>query len=411
MDKRKREKRKVVLNRVWNKFIVLEGIDGSGTTTQLGLLEQKFQEKGLPVFATFEPSDGPIGTLVRRILRKELPTTPQALAKLFAADREDHLYLRPGGIQDHLDDDYWVICDRYFFSSLVYQSMDLPYQEVWNLNKNFPLPQYLFFVDVVGETAAKRRAERKKEELFESSNIQNRIIKGYEKVLGEFLDSAMQIHRINGENSPTEILQEICTKFMKRIFFFFLILLTPLTLWSYNLRFAEEFYRLYHRHFYENPTNVVENIFWLEKALASDFANPLNALARIENQTQWEKYRYLFYTHVNLKLVEQHLQLGRNFDKQKAYFFNAPWRDTNIRSLEKAEQAYTMALYYWDHARMWSKRASRWPWIDLAEIRYWQDESWRIENGELDYKRIIDGHIARVRRVRAEFEAMDENTY
>jgi hypothetical protein len=198
---------------------------------------------------------------------------------------------------------------------------------------------------------------------------------------------------------------------MKRYILLTISILLPLGLSAYNLRFAEEFYQLYHRHFYENGTNVKENIFWLEKALQSDFANPLNALARIDNKTEWEKYRYLFYTHVNLKLVEQHLQLARNYDKREAYFFNAPWAEYNIKSLGSAEEAYRMGLYYWEQAKIWSQRASRWPWIDLEEIHDWQDESYRIQTGELDYDRIIQKHLQRVDRVRTAFENMDESTY
>ena len=68
---------------------------------------------------------------------------------------------------------------------------------------------------------------------------------------------------------------------------------------GYEIRYAEQFYKLYHSNFYMYPTDFGENIWYLEKALGSDFANPLNALALIENQDQWERYRYLFYMHVN----------------------------------------------------------------------------------------------------------------
>jgi hypothetical protein len=70
-----------------------------------------------------------------------------------------------------------------------------------------------------------------------------------------------------------------------------------------------------------------------------------------------------------------------------------------------------MGLYYWEQAKIWSQRASRWPWIDLEEIHDWQDESYRIQTGELDYDRIIRKHLQRVDRVRTAFENMDESTY
>jgi dTMP kinase len=197
------------MNHVWKKFIVLEGIDGAGTTTQLKRLEQKFNTHSLPVYATFEPTDGLIGKHIRRILRKEIPSTPASLARLFSADREEHLFLPGTGIQDYLDDDYWVVCDRYFFSSLVYQSMELPFETVWDLNKSFPLPEYLFYLEVSRDIAAKRREGRHQEELFETSSIQQRIIKGYEKALGLFVDSSMQVHKLDGELPPEEVTEEI----------------------------------------------------------------------------------------------------------------------------------------------------------------------------------------------------------
>jgi dTMP kinase len=197
------------MNHVWKKFIVLEGIDGAGTTTQLKRLEQKFNSRGLPVYPTFEPTDGPIGKHIRRILRKEIPTTPGALARLFSADREEHIYLPVTGIQEYLNDDYWVVCDRYFFSSLVYQSMEIAFETVQELNKSFPLPEYLFYLEVSSDIAARRRAGRIQEELFEETSIQKRIIKSYERALGLFVDSPMQIHKINGEFPAEQVTEEI----------------------------------------------------------------------------------------------------------------------------------------------------------------------------------------------------------
>ena len=72
---------------------------------------------------------------------------------------------------------------------------------------------------------------------------------------------------------------------------------------SYFVTYKEQFYRLYHLHLIQYPNNTMENIYWLEMAVKADFANPLHALALIENETQWEKYCYLFNMHINLKLI------------------------------------------------------------------------------------------------------------
>ena len=79
--------------------------------------------------------------------------------------------------------------------------------------------------------------------------------------------------------------------------------LVPLN--AYYVTYKEQYYRLYHLHYIQYPDDTMENIYWLEKALKADFCNPLYALALIENETQYEKYRYLFNMHLNLKMIEQ----------------------------------------------------------------------------------------------------------
>jgi hypothetical protein len=189
-----------------------------------------------------------------------------------------------------------------------------------------------------------------------------------------------------------------------------LLLLCSPALFAYKILYAEQFYRLYHLHFYQYPDDTMENIYYLEQALKSDFANPLYALAEIENKDQWAQYRTLFKMHVNLKLVELYLTLGSKYDKMTAYFYNAPWREQNLESLESAEQSYRVALQYWQEARRW---AARLPWLyyNLQEIQKWEDECIRIWNGDLDYGEIIGTHLDRLERVRQRFLAMDENTY
>jgi hypothetical protein len=179
---------------------------------------------------------------------------------------------------------------------------------------------------------------------------------------------------------------------------------------AYRILYAEQYYRLYHLHFYQYPDDSMENIFYLEQALKSDFANPLYALARIENGQQWAQYRLLFKMHVNLKLVELYLTLGSKYDKMAAYFYNAPWKEQNLDSLDKAEQAYRVALAYWKEALGWAARTQHLG-FNLEGIQKWEDEWKRILTGDLDYQEIITGHLSRVQRVRRTFQAMDENTY
>jgi len=196
----------------------------------------------------------------------------------------------------------------------------------------------------------------------------------------------------------------------KKLILIVALLLCASGLFAYRVLYAEQFYKLYHLHFYQYPDDTMENIYYLEQALKSDFANPLYALARIEDKGQWAQYRALFKMHVNLKLVELYLTLGSKYDKRVAYFYNAPWADGNLESLELAEQAYRVALRYWDETRQW---AARLPWLyfNLEEIQKWEDERERIWNGDLDYGEIIAEQIDRLLQVRRRFLDMDESTY
>jgi hypothetical protein len=182
---------------------------------------------------------------------------------------------------------------------------------------------------------------------------------------------------------------------------------------SYYVTYKEQYYRLYHLHYIQYPDDTMENIYWLEKALKADFCNPLYALALIENETQWEKYRYLFMMHVNLKLVEQHLLLGNKWNKRNAYFYNAPWKEQNLDSLETAETCYRTALYYWNEAVSWAEKSleKRFRWINLEKVQFWEDEAGRIEDKSLNYEKTIQRELTLLENVRQTFQNMDENTY
>jgi hypothetical protein len=180
--------------------------------------------------------------------------------------------------------------------------------------------------------------------------------------------------------------------------------------YSYKILYAEQFYRLYHSHFYQYPQDYLENIYYLEESLRSDFANPLNALSKINNKNEWRRYMNLFRMHVSLKLTELYLGLGSKYDKMEAYFYNSPWKRENLRSLDVAEESYRFARVYWKEALKWQQKVEK-SWIVLEDIQKWEDESYRIEEKLLDYDDIIDSHLKRLENVRNKFLDMNENTY
>lgn len=182
---------------------------------------------------------------------------------------------------------------------------------------------------------------------------------------------------------------------------------------AYMVKYKEDFYKLYHIHHSETPDDCIENIYYLEKAVNADFANPLYAMAKIQTEEQWEKYRYLFMMHLNLKLVEQHLRLGRIYDKKVAYFYDAPWKDEYLRNLEKAKTYYEFCYYYWQEAQLWAEKANttNFRWIFITDQQAWEDERERICTGSLNYKTTLDRELERLNKVIDTYVEMDSKNY
>jgi dTMP kinase len=145
---------------VRGKFLVLEGIDGSGTTTQLDRAVSYVSSLGHPAVATREPSTGPIGRLLREALlgRLGMPDDGgmdgRTMALLFAADRIDHLQRE---IEPQLAAGTTVISDRYLLSSLAYQAEEAEREWVLNLARGILRPDMTVFLDLPIEVAAQRR--------------------------------------------------------------------------------------------------------------------------------------------------------------------------------------------------------------------------------------------------------------
>ena len=169
------------------RFIVLEGLDGAGTTTQTERLARALREQGVDVLTTREPSDGPLGTTLRQaltgrlVLRGGAPLAPATLALLFAADRTDHLASQ---ILPALEAGRTVICDRYVLSSLAYQGTELSMDWVDTLNAEALSPDLTVFVEVKPAVASRRRAIRGgAPELFEADAQQRKIARQYQHAI------------------------------------------------------------------------------------------------------------------------------------------------------------------------------------------------------------------------------------
>ncbi len=177
------------------------------------------------------------------------------------------------------------------------------------------------------------------------------------------------------------------------------------------VKFKEDWYKLYHVHYQQYPDDCIENIYWLEKAAQADFCNPQFADFKVESEKQWEKYRYLFQMHINLKLIEQHLRLGRTYDKKCIYFYDAPWKEEYLRNMEKALSCYKAGLYYWQEAKLWCEKSSNasFNFLYITEKQNWEDERERIVNGQLNYEKMLNREISRLEKNIEELNSMEKS--
>jgi dTMP kinase len=200
---------------VLENFIVLEGLDGAGTTTQLGLLDRALKRARVPHCCTFEPTRGPIGRLIKDVLHGRAHAAPYTMALLYAADRKEHLDRPRQGMRSRLARGELVVSDRYLFSSLAYQSIENDFETVLALNRAFPLPAHLYFIDTSPEVCRQRMARRRRAELFDGLEFQRRVYDAYGRAFREFADSAMVVHRLDGGLSTRDLLHAIWTDLKK----------------------------------------------------------------------------------------------------------------------------------------------------------------------------------------------------
>lgn len=182
-----------------SRFVVIEGLDGAGTTTQTERLARRLAARGAAVHATREPTDGPVGRVIRATLRAEAGAPAvETLPWLFAADRADHLHRE---IEPALARGEWVISDRYLHSSLAYQSLTLPLERVHALNADFRVADLTLFLAVPVEVCLERLEGRPTREIYEERDRLVRIAASYDRVMTWLRDRGDHIVILDGSAS------------------------------------------------------------------------------------------------------------------------------------------------------------------------------------------------------------------
>jgi dTMP kinase len=208
------------------RFIVLEGIDGAGTTTQLGALKAHFARTGRGAIFTHEPSDGPVGMLIRLALQGRLVGANydyhdpahdsavasasfdvQALALLFAADRADHVATQ---IRPNLEAGRHVVCDRYLLSTLAYQGLHAEVDWLVQINRPALVPDLTLFLDVPSEEAGERmRRARWRREMYEEEREQRTIRQRYLDLIRQEIPAVGRVIVIDASRSADEVSAEV----------------------------------------------------------------------------------------------------------------------------------------------------------------------------------------------------------
>ncbi|MEO8842110.1 MAG: dTMP kinase [Kofleriaceae bacterium] len=191
------------------RLIVIEGLDGAGTTTQARRLVAQLGDRA---HLTREPSDGPIGKLIREMLTGHHAIPNAALSQstfglLFAADRLDHLQRE---VEPAIADGKLVISDRWYHSSLAYQGTGAERDWITQLNSRARTPELTIFLQVRPEVAAQRRAAAKRrEELFEDIEMQRSVDAGYQATIKELRANGERIEILDGEQSEDAVFERI----------------------------------------------------------------------------------------------------------------------------------------------------------------------------------------------------------
>lgn len=196
------------------KFIVIEGLDGTGKTTQIRRLAQSLEAQGETVFVTAEPTDFPSGKLIRRVLSGEVPSSPWSTAALFLADRIRHCADPENGIAAHLAKGETVITDRYYFSTFAYQGYETDLD--WTMRMHYDCPELirpdlvLFLTMSAEKCMARITASRPAEaiEIYENTEALAKISRQFDRVFDRLKDREKVVY-IDADGTVEEVAERV----------------------------------------------------------------------------------------------------------------------------------------------------------------------------------------------------------
>jgi dTMP kinase len=192
------------------RFVVLEGLDGSGTTTQAGLVAQALRTRGLRVTETAEPTEGPLGRILRAHVRGELTLDPPTAALAFTADRADHLarVIRPALARGE-----WVVCDRYLLSTLAYQGAEgVDRRWILDASAGFEVPDLTVFLEVPEPELARRLGKRPRADRYEGAETTRAVLASYEESIELLRRAGHSVEVVDGCARPQDITSDVLAR-------------------------------------------------------------------------------------------------------------------------------------------------------------------------------------------------------
>ncbi len=201
-------------NKRRGRFIVFEGIDGSGKTTQTERLLAHLRAEGREVVLTAEPTGLPTGRALREALSGKVKKSECEMAALFVEDRIAHNNDPEMGIRALLSRGVDVICDRYYYSTLAYQGQSTDYAWVKGMNLDCPdilRPDLCIYLDLLPRESLKRiRRGRDAVEIYENEETLARVRDTFLRVIDDLREHD-RIAVVNAARTPEEIAAEIAT--------------------------------------------------------------------------------------------------------------------------------------------------------------------------------------------------------